>query len=615
MSILDGINSPNDLRRLDSKKLNILAEEIREFLINSVSNTGGHLASNLGVVDLTIALHRVFDTKKDRIVWDVGHQCYTHKILTGRKDGFAQLRRFGGMSGFPKSEESEHDCFNTGHSSTSISAALGLAAARDLRGERHSVVAVIGDGSLTGGLAYEGLNNAGRISSNLIVILNDNEMSISRNVGGMSAYLNKMRSNPSYFKAKKEIGEFLHKIPKVGSSIAVKLQKTKDGIRHILVNNSIFEELGFTYFGPLDGHDLEGLTEVLTMAKRIEGPVLLHIFTKKGKGCDYAEKSPEKYHGIGSFDASTGIGIQNKSSVKRLSSSAVFGAKLVELASVNKSVTAITAAMPDGTGLTGFAKTFPSRFFDVGIAEQHAVTFAAGLAKAGMIPVVAVYSTFMQRAYDQIFHDAALQNLHVVFALDRSGIVGEDGETHHGIYDISYMSHIPNVSVLAPSSPAMIEQMLEYAVTVHNAPISMRYGKFLSAAQDEEPPFEFGKAAIVREGRGITLVAVGGMLDTAKKAAELSGAEVEIIDLRCIKPLDIQTLSASIGKTGKMIVLEDNVVEGGAGSLIESTLERSIIKLGHGGSPVPHGSFDELYKKCGLDVQSVCEVIKRECGI
>lgn len=611
MQIINKIKQPDDIRKLDSRKLSVLAGEIREFLIQSVSKTGGHLASNLGVVELTIALHRVFDTEKDRIVWDVGHQSYTHKILTGRKNEFAKLRNFGGISGFPKCDESMHDCFNTGHSSTSVSAALGIAKARDLQGKKNSVIAVIGDGALTGGLAFEGLNNAGRLKSNFIVILNDNEMSISKNVGGLSRYLNKIRLDPHYFKVKKDIDAILNRIPKVGGAIAQTVQRTKDGIRYLLVESSIFEALGFTYFGPIDGHNISHLTEVLQRARKVEGAVLLHVYTKKGKGYSFAEDEPHTFHGIGKFDVNTGK--QNGNRSKYVCSSDVFGEKLISIAEKNDTVVAITAAMPDGTGLSEFAKKFQNRFFDVGIAEQHAVTFGAGLAKEGITPVVAVYSTFLQRAYDQIFHDVALQNLHVVFALDRSGIVGEDGETHHGIYDLSYLSHIPNISVLAPSCPEQLRQMLDYAINIHKKPIAIRYHKFMTET-DYNMPFEYGKANIVKEGKDITVVSVGSMLETSLYASKLSGFDVEIIDLSSVKPLDVETLVKSINKTGKMIVLEDNAVIGGAGCQIECAISKPIIKLGYKDEPIPHGSFDELYRMCGVDAESVAKTIKRECS-
>ncbi|MCK9478511.1 MAG: 1-deoxy-D-xylulose-5-phosphate synthase [Firmicutes bacterium] len=612
MSLLEKINSPDDLKKLGADKLELLADEIREFLINSVSKTGGHLAPNLGAVELTIALHRVFNTQKDRIVWDVGHQSYTHKILTGRKKEFNNLRGLGGISGFPRFEESIHDCFNTGHASTSISAALGLAKARDLQGKKHSVIAVIGDGALTGGLAYEGMNNAGRSKTNFIVVLNDNEMSISKNVGAMSKYLNKIRSDPHYFKAKKDIDALLSKIPKIGDIITRKLQKTKDSIRYLLMEGSMFEELGFAYYGLIDGHDIAQMTNVFNRAKRVEGAVLLHVYTKKGKGYSYAEDEPCAFHGIGSFDVGTGV--QNGNSKNFISSSNVFGKKLMEIAEKNERVVAITAAMPDGTGLADFAKRFNRRFFDVGIAEQHSVTFAAGLAKENLSPVVAVYSTFLQRAYDQILHDVALQNLHVVFAIDRSGIVGEDGATHHGIYDISYLSHIPNLSILAPSSPAQLEQMLDYAINEHKMPIAIRYNKIMSDACCDRQPFEYNKAQVIRAGRDITVVSVGCMLGRALEGVKLSGVDAEVIDLGTIKPVDTETILCSINKTGKIIVIEDNAKIGGAGCQIEDAIQRRVKKMGYDDFPIPHGTQSELYKLCRLDEKAIAEVILKERG-
>lgn len=612
MDLLDKIKSPRDLKKLDMRQLDLLAKEIREFLIKSVSKTGGHLASNLGTIELTLALHRVFDTENDRIVWDVGHQSYTHKIITGRKEKFDTLRSLGGISGFPRVEESIHDAFNTGHSSTSISAALGLAKARDLRGEKYSVIAVIGDGALTGGLAYEGMNNAGRMKTNFIVVLNDNEMSISKNVGAVSKYLNKLRSDPYYFKAKKEIEFFLNRIPKFGGAIARKLQRTKDSIRYLLLECSMFEELGFTYFGPIDGHNIAQMTQVMQRAKRVDGAVLLHIYTKKGKGYSFAEDEPHAFHGIGSFDINTGK--QNGKGTHYVLSSEILGKKLIEIAEANKNVVAITAAMPDGTGLTEFSKRFKSRFFDVGIAEQHAVTFAAGIAAGNMTPVVAVYSTFLQRAYDQILHDVALQKLHVVFVVDRCGIVGEDGETHQGIYDLSYLSNIPGISILAPSGPSQLCQMLEFAINEYKMPICIRYGKYMTETDYSLSPFEYKKAAVVKEGKDITLVSVGNMLHIACKAAEISGFDAEIIDLRTVKPLDTETIINSANKTGKIIVLEDNVKIGGAGSLIGCVTGKRIISLGYEDAPIPHGSQKELYKKYGVDCESVARVIARECG-
>ncbi len=561
---------------------------------------------------MTIALHRVFDTKTDKIIWDVGHQSYTHKIITGRKDEFENLRCLGGISGFPRFDESVHDCFNTGHASTSISAALGLATARDLEGKKHSVIAVIGDGALTGGLAYEGMNNAGRIKSNFIVVLNDNEMSISKNVGALSKYLNRLRSDPNYFKAKKDIDAFLNKIPKYGGAIANKLQRAKDGVRYLLMQSSMFEVLGFAYYGPIDGHDIPQMVDFFNRAKKVEGPVLLHIYTKKGKGYSFAEDEPCAFHGIGSFDICTG---RQNGEHAHISTAKVFGKKLVDIAKKNKKVVAITAAMPDGTGLSDFAEKYKNRFFDVGIAEQHSVTFAAGLAKEHFVPVVAVYSTFLQRSYDQILHDVALQKLHVVFAIDRSGIVGEDGETHHGIYDISYLSHIPNLSILAPSSPKQLEQMLDYAINEHTYPIAIRYNKAIKDVEHCIKPFEFAKAQVVKTGKDITVVAVGNMLSTAVEAVALSGVDAEVIDLGTIKPLDIKTIRRSANKTGKIIVIEDNVIIGGAGSQIEIALSKPVIKLGYDDNPLPHGQQHQLYKKYKLDAKSVARLILKESGI
>jgi len=611
MKILQTIKTPDDFKNFSASKLNLLASEIREFLINSVAETGGHLASNLGVVELTIALHKVFSVPKDTVIWDVGHQSYVHKILTGRRDEFKNLRTFGGISGFPQTNESEYDCFNTGHSSTSISAALGFAYARDFKNEKSSVVAVIGDGSISGGLAYEGINNAGRIKTNFIVVLNDNEMSISKNVGSMSKYLNKLRTDPLYGKAKKEFENILRKIPKIGSPMAGSIQAMKDSVRKLVLSSNIFEELGFTCIGPIDGHDITQMIEVFERAKKIQGPVLLHIYTKKGKGYYHAENSPIRFHGIGKFDVLTG---EQRHKSNKVSMSKAFSNKLIEIARENKKVMAITAAMPDGTGLCEFSNTFKNRFFDVGIAEQHAVTFAAGLAKAGNVPVVAIYSTFLQRAYDQILHDVALQNLHVVFAIDRSGIVGEDGETHQGIYDLSYLFHIPNISILAPSSTACLSLMLDYAINKHNYPIAIRYPKEICEIE-RNAEFEFGKANIVQQGADITLVSVGNMLSIAVEAAKASSKSVEIIDLLTVKPLDSETLIKSANKTKKVIVLEDNAEIGGVGSMIQNLLNISVIKLGYNDSPVPHGDLESLYKLKGIDADSVAKIINEECGI
>ena len=570
--LLDGIHSPEDVKKLKNSQLEELASEIREFLIEKVSKTGGHLASNLGVVELTLALHSVFNTPEDKIVWDVGHQSYVHKILTGRKDRFDALRQAEGISGFPKVNESPHDCFNTGHSSTSISAALGIAKARDIRKENYSVVAVIGDGALTGGMAFEALNDAGRSPNNLIVILNDNEMSIAQNVGGMSRYLSKIRTEPFYFKVKEDIDIILNKIPAIGKSAAKALDTVKGTIKYMIMPGIIFEELGFKYLGPINGHSVPELKKVLSRAKMIKGPVFIHICTQKGKGYTHAQENPHVFHSISPFEIETG---EAKAS-SGPSYSEIFGNKMMELAAADRSVVAITAAMPHGTGLDRFSKVCPERFFDVGIAEQHAVTFAAGLARNGMKPVVAIYSSFLQRAYDQILHDVAVQNLHVVFAIDRAGIVGEDGETHQGLYDLSFLSHMPNLTILSPCDYREFEDMLQYAVLKHDGPIAVRYprGKgpdLLAPAQ----PVAYGHAAKLRQGDDVSLLAVGNMVEVAVKAAGMlaeKGISADVINARFVKPLDEKTILNSAMKTKRVITMEDNTVMGGFGSSVMSLL-------------------------------------------
>ena len=473
MSFLDNINSPSDLKKLNIKELDCLAQEIREFLINSISKTGGHLASNLGVIELTIALNYCFDFSKDKIVWDVGHQAYTHKILTGRKDLFDTLRKKDGLSGFPKTEESIYDHFNTGHSSTSISASLGFATARDLLGKDYNVISVIGDGAMTGGLVYEAMNNAGANNKKLLIILNDNQMSISENVGSMSKHLSSLRSAPEYLEAKLDVRKFLERFNIVGDRINKVLEKTKEGIKYAILPNVMFEQLGIKYIGPIDGHDINGLIKALNNVKNINKPVMLHIITKKGLGYIHAENEPYNYHGVAPFDTKTGKSVTNKQETY----SDVFGKFMVKEANRNKKLVAITAAMPSGTGLSFFSKVYPDRIFDVGIAEEHAVIFAGGLAMGGFVPVFAVYSTFLQRGYDQIIHDICIQNLHVVFAIDRAGVVGDDGETHQGIFDISYLSHIPNLTLLAPKDKEELIEMLDFSINKHKGPIAIRYPK------------------------------------------------------------------------------------------------------------------------------------------
>ncbi len=615
--ILDKIQSPADLKALDLDRLNALAGEIRTFLIDAVSKTGGHLASNLGVVELTIALHKVYNAPVDKIVWDVGHQAYVHKILTGRKDRFATLRQQGGLSGFPKTSESVYDCFNTGHSSTSISAALGIARARDLAGEKHCVIALIGDGALTGGLAYEALNDAGHAKTNLIVILNDNEMSVTKNVGGMSEYLSRLRTKPSYYKVKSATERTLSKVPFGGGMIRI-IRNLKDSIRRLLLQNTIFEELGFTYLGPVDGHDIKRTMQLLARAKTVDGPVLIHVYTRKGKGYAPAESKPQNFHGISKFDADSGAVIRSK---VKADYSAIFGRHLVSIARHNPRVIAISPSMTLGSGLLPFARAFPSRFFDVGIAEAHAVTSAAGLAVGGFIPVVAVYSSFLQRAYDQVLHDVAIQNLHVVFGIDRAGVVGADGETHQGVFDIPFLSHIPNIALLTPSSFLDLEQMLKYAVSEHDGPIAIRYPRGAEQYPYRQADFEFGKGALIRAGRDISFVAVGNMLSKAAQAAlllEKKGISAEVISLRTIKPMDEALLLLTAKKTGRVITVEDGTLTGGAGDMIASLfakhgLDIDLVCKGYPDEFIAQANPELIYRAYGLDAQSLADCALAHC--
>jgi len=615
-SILDGVNSPNDIKKLDVQQLEMLSQEIREFLIEKVSKTGGHIASNLGVVELTLALHKVFNSPEDKIVWDVGHQSYVHKIVTGRKDKFDTLRQFRGISGFPKTKESPHDSFNTGHSSTSISAALGIAKARDIKKEKHSVIAVIGDGALTGGMAFEALNNAGKSPNNFIVVLNDNEMSIAKNVGGLSNYLSKIRTEPIYFKVKEDIDVILNKIPAIGKSAAKALDRVKGTIKYMIMPGVIFEELGFTYLGPIDGHNIPELIKVMSRARKIKGPVFVHVCTQKGKGYKPAENSPHVFHGISPFEIESGEVIKNGGP----DYSKIFGEHLVKLGKQDEKIVAITAAMPHGTGLDPFSKVFPGRFFDVGIAEQHAVTFAAGMAQSGLKPVVALYSSFLQRAYDQVLHDVAIQNLHVVFAVDRAGIVGEDGETHQGVFDISFLSHIPNMTILAPCDYSELRDMLEYAVESHCGPIAIRYPRGRGEEKlFDTAPIKPGQAVRVAEGNSITIIAAGNMVNNAVIAGETlkkHGIYADIINARSIKPLDSRLIINSASRTGKVVTIEDNTVIGGFGSmimslLIENNINAEIKVMGLPDRLIEHGSQAELRRKYKLDPDSiVTEILK-----
>jgi len=615
-NLLGSINSPDDIKKLDTYQLGKLSADIREFLVEKVSKTGGHLASNLGVVELTLALHKVFSTPVDKIIWDVGHQSYVHKIITGRKDLFDTLRCIDGISGFPKICESVHDSFNTGHSSTSISAALGIAKARDILKQKYNVIAVIGDGALTGGMAFEALNDAGRSPNNFIVILNDNEMSISKNVGGMSRYLSKIRTQPIYSKAKEDLNQILNRIPAIGKSAARVLDRAKGTIKYMVMPGVIFEELGFKYLGPIDGHNIADLCDVLKRAKLLKGPVFIHVLTQKGKGYMFAEKKPQLFHGISPFEVETGEVIANNGP----SYSDVFGEQMVRLAEKDPTVSAITAAMPQGTGLSDFAKKFPERFFDVGIAEQHAVTFAAGLAINGLKPVVAIYSSFLQRSFDQIIHDVALQNLHVVFAVDRAGVIGEDGETHQGLYDLSFLSQVPNMTLTAPCDYNEFEKLLEYAVLIHKGPIAVRYPRGTgkrTLTNDEE--IHLGKGVRIQEGTDVSIIAVGNMLETAMKTSELlkhKGISADVINARFIKPLDEKLISESAIKTGLVVTIEDNTVKGGFGSSVLEMLNKNGIMvrtglIGFPDTPIPQGSRREIFQKYGLDSETIASDVLR----
>lgn len=609
--LLDKINSPENLKQLTLPELNQLCEEIREFLVDSVSETGGHLASNLGVVELTVALHTVFDVPKDKIIYDVGHQSYVHKILTGRKEEFNTLRTFGGISGFPKRSESQTDAFNTGHSSTSISAALGMARARDLSGDDCSVIAVFGDGALTGGMMYEAMNDAGHSRTPLILVLNDNTMSISKNIGAVSTHLRKLRMSPAYFHSKVVVERFLNRLPLIGKGITAVIKKIKRFFRRLVIPTTMFDDLGFTYMGPVDGHNMEALLQCFEYAKTERKPVLIHIQTKKGKGYAHAENNPQKFHGISPFDKKTG---ETKKSGESYSER--FGKAMVRIAAENPKVIAITGAMPNGTGLNEFMKKYKNRFFDVGIAEQHGVTLAAGLAVSGYVPVIPLYSSFLQRAYDQTLHDVCLQNLHVVFPIDRAGIVGADGETHQGVYDISYLAHMPNMTLLSPATLNQLDAMLDFAINKFDAPIAIRYPRGGIEADSILDDFEFGRAQLLKNGSGITIIATGRMVKRAAEAAALCSADAEIIALPTIIPLDTEAIIASAEKTGRIITLEDNVKAGGLGSMIATLLKERQINcsfkiFAFPSVPITHGSTDELDKMYGLDAESIADYIRR----
>ena len=611
---LDRINEANDIKKIEPEAYDALASEIRSFIIESVSEHGGHLASNLGVVELTMALHLCMDFPNDKLIWDVGHQAYTHKLLTGRKEDFSGLRTFGGMSGFPKHKESPCDAFDTGHSSTSISAALGYARARDLKGEDRTVVAVIGDGSLTGGMAYEALNNVSHLKSNMIIVLNDNKMSISENVGGLSKHLTALRTRESYMDFKMDVEKKLKQIPHVGDSVARSVKKSKDSIRQLFVKGGFFEDFGIKYIGPIDGHDIKEMVRVLNALKRLNEPVVMHVVTQKGRGYVPAEKNPSAFHGVGSFDIATGESLASKS----LTYTSVFSKTICRLGKAHPDVVTICAAMPDGTGLTAFKKHFPGRFFDVGIAEQHAVTFAAGLAAGGMHPFVAVYSSFLQRAYDQIIHDVCIQNLPVVFCVDRAGLVGADGETHQGIFDLSYLSMIPNMTVCAPKNKYELYDMLYFAYQYHG-PIAIRYprGSAYEGFKNMRLPIEYGKSERMFEGEKIALVAVGSMVQTAVQVREKlldKGINATVVNARFVCPLDTECLDRLSRDHQWIVTMEENVLKGGFGEACGDYLlaKHEDVRLIHVGVPdvyVEHGGVDQLKKTLHMDADSIVERI------
>lgn len=624
MNVLERINTPEDLKALDSALLPQLAGEIRELVINTVAKTGGHLAPNLGVVELTLALHRVFDLPKDKIIWDVGHQSYIHKILTGRKEVFSTLRQYGGLCGFPNRNESPYDAFGTGHSSTSISAALGMAIARDLNGDDYNVIAVIGDGAFTGGMSFEALNNAGDLQKKMLVVLNDNEMSIAKNVGAMSEYFYRMRTGPTYARIKRDVENLLRHLPPISDKLLHTVERVKNSAKFLLVPGMLFEELGLNYIGPVDGHDIERMSEVFEMTKNSDRPTVVHVLTCKGKGYAPAEEKAESFHGVGPFTVATG---NKEKSVKIPTYTEVFSDTILDIADNDKNVVAITAAMPDGTGLSAFCHKYPERFFDVGIAEQHAVTLAAGMACEGLKPVVAIYSTFLQRAYDQVIHDVCLQNLPVVFAIDRVGLVGDDGATHHGVFTFSYLRSVPNLTIMAPKDENELVQMLHKAFAL-NKPVAVLYprGSALGVTVEKNPSdMEEGTAQIVKEGKDVCIWAVGSMVNHAVKTAGLlseKGINAQVVNARFIKPLDTRLLQDTATSFRYIATLEENVLTGGFGSAVLEELDSmgvldktKVLCLGLPDSFITHGNKDLLFKEQGLDIETLsCKIESFCCG-
>ncbi|WP_075720014.1 1-deoxy-D-xylulose-5-phosphate synthase [Roseburia sp. 499] len=619
--VLEKINKPNDIKKLTNAELPVLADEIRDFLIHKIAENGGHLASNLGVVELTMALHLAFELPEDKIIWDVGHQSYTHKLLTGRKAGFDELRKYGGMSGFPKRQESECDSFDTGHSSTSISAGLGYAEARELTGEDYHVISVIGDGALTGGMAYEALNNASRMKSNFIIVLNDNNMSISENVGGLSRHLGNLRTTDAYKDLKTGVTNSLSKIPVYGERMVSQIRRTKSGIKQLFIPGMIFEDMGITYLGPVDGHDIPAMLRIFKEAVKVDGAVVVHVMTRKGKGYLPAERHPARFHGAQPFEIETGLPA-NPRTVANYTD--IFSTVMRKLGDRDEKVVAITAAMGDGTGLKRFHNMFPERFFDVGIAEEHAVTFAAGLAAAGLKPIVAIYSSFLQRAYDQILHDVCIQDLPVVFAIDRAGLVGSDGETHQGIFDLSYLSTIPNMTIMAPKNKWELSDMVKFAVKYQH-PISIRYprGEAYDGLKEFRAPITFGKSEVIRQESQIALLAVGSMVKTAVEVREIlksMGYQCSLINARFVKPLDTKVLEELTHEHELLVTMEENVISGGFGEHVVRYMnerdskesQMKVINIAIPDEYVEHGNVEILRKEVGIDKESIVKKIVAE---
>lgn len=615
--VLDKINKVNDIKNIPKEEYDELADEIRNFLIEVISKNGGHLASNLGVVELTMALHLALDLPEDKIIFDVGHQSYTHKILTGRKEGFDELRSYGGMSGFPKRRENECDCFDTGHSSTSISAGLGIVTANEIMRKKGTVVSVIGDGALSGGMAYEGLNNAARLKRNFIIILNDNNMSISENVGGMSTYLSNLRAGEAYNELKNGVVDVLNKIPAIGGKLVTKIRKTKSSIKQLVIPGMLFEDMGITYLGPVDGHNINQLVKIISEAKKLDHAVLIHVITKKGKGYIPAEKHPSSFHGVEPFNIQTGLPLTKK---EKPTYTDVFAKGIVKLAKEDEAIAAITAAMPDGTGLKKFMQTYPERFFDVGIAEEHAVTYAAGLAAAGMKPYVAIYSSFLQRAYDQILHDVCIQDLPVIFMVDRAGLVGADGETHQGIFDLSYLSNIPNMNIFAPKNRYELAAVIEYSRNF-NHPLAIRYprGTAYDGLKEFNSPIEYGKSEIIYKEKDIALLAVGSMVEVAieiREALKEKGYSVSLVNARFVKPVD-EKLLENLNENHRLIVtMEENVLNGGFGERVlritrDMNLKYKVINVAIPNVYVEHGNIEILKSEIGLDKETILNKIQK----